>query len=161
MKKLKLYFDASSIGRLDEPSIADAMNDMHELWRMIKVNIYDVVISQIVLDEINAISESIKRTTLENYLNQIDYEYSGITDEMKSIANMIIHNGILTQKSYNDCIHIACAIIRDCDCIVSYNFRHLKNVRTIHGVRAISNLFGYGNVDIFTAKELIQKGEHK
>ena len=75
MKKLKLYFDASAICRLDEPSIADVMGDMHELWGMIKKNDYDVVISQIVINEINAITEITKRTTLENYLSEIDYEY--------------------------------------------------------------------------------------
>ena len=83
---------------------------------------------------------------------------SEITDDIHSIAESIILNGVLPEKNYNDCLHIASAIANACDCVVSYNFKHLVNIQTIKGVRAISNLHGNGNIDIVSAITLIQRG---
>ncbi len=49
----------------------------------------------------------------------------------------MIEIGILTQKSFDDCQHIGVAIINECDCIIPWNFKHIVNVKTIRGVRAI------------------------
>ena len=35
------------------------------------------------------------------------------------------------------------AVECSCDCIVSWNFKHIVNIKTIRGVRAITNLKGY------------------
>ena len=32
------------------------------------------------------------------------------------------------QKSFDDCQHIGVAIINECDCIISWNFKHIVNV---------------------------------
>ena len=34
------------------------------------------------------------------------------------------------------------------DYIVSWNFKHIVNVRTVNGVRAITNLRGYNDIDL-------------
>jgi len=81
-----------------------------------------------------------------------------ITDEVHNIAKSVIANKILTENSYDDCLHIGCAISNNCDVIVSFNFKHMVNVRTIRGVRAISMLQGYANLDIVQAISLIQEG---
>ena len=54
MKKLKLYLDASAIGYLDEQTSPVEMNDMLLLWEAIKEEKYEVALSEITLDEINA-----------------------------------------------------------------------------------------------------------
>ncbi len=55
---------------------------------------------------------------------------------------------LVADKHKNDRLHIGTAMENNCDLIVSMNFKHLINVDTIRGVRAISILEGYGNVDI-------------
>ena len=86
--------------------------------------------------------------TLE-YLAQIDYYVSETSSNVERIAELAKINGILVaDKHKNDRLHIGIAIENYCDIIVSMNFKHLVNVTTIRGVRAISNLEGYGNIDI-------------
>lgn len=80
-----------------------------------------------------------------------------ITDEIKSIATQIIQLGILKEKSRDDCLHIATAVANQCDYILSWNFKHMVNVRTIKGVRAITNLCGYNNIDIIQPTMLVEK----
>ena len=159
MKKYKIYLDTSAIGHLDEEYSPKEMGDMRKLWEMIKNDEYSVVISPVVVDELMANGNLLKRDLLLEYMNQIEYDIVPITEEIRAIAKSIIQNGILTEKSYNDCLHIACAISNGCDCLVSFNFKHLLNVRTIKGVRAISNLNGYGNLDIVAAYALLGKEE--
>ena len=159
MKKLKLYLDTSAIGYLDEKTSPKEMDEMQQLWKLIKRGEYEINVSPVVIDELMANSNTEKRDVLLDYLKQIEYDIIDITDEVNETAKSIVQNGVLSDKNYNDCLHIACAISNGCDCLVSFNFRHLVNIKTIKGARAISNLRGYGNIDIVSAVALIQKGD--
>ena len=157
MKKLKLYFDASAVGNLDQATLPREMADMQTLWEFVKLREYDIVISSTLLDELNAIKDMDKKNAILDYLEQVDFEPVQPTKEIHDIAKLIIQHGILTQKSYNDCMHIAFALVTGCDCIVTYNFKHLVNLKTIKSVRRISFIQGYGDIDILTAETLIKE----
>ena len=158
MNNLKIYLDTSAIGYLDEITSPKEMEEMSSLWALIKKGEYSVVISPVVMDELMANLNISKRDILLSKLKQIEYTISEITDDVHKIAKSVVLNGVLPDRNYNDCLHIACAIASRCDCIVSYNFKHLVNISTIKSVRAISNLHGNGNIDIVPAITLIQKG---
>ena len=51
---------------------------------------------------------------------------------------------------------IASAVIADCDCIASWNFKHLINIKTICSVRAITNLEGYRPIEILSPLALLE-----
>ena len=164
MKKIKLYLDASAVGYLDEQTSPQEMRDMLTLWEEIRQDKYDVVLSEVTLNEIYANRNVEKVKILAQHLieisTSISYEEVIVTDEVRRIAALIKSNGILiSDKHENDRLHIGCAVVSGCDVLVSYNFRHLVNVRTIKGVRGISNLAGYGNIDIMPASMLIEKGD--
>ena len=159
MKKLKIYLDTSIIGYLHQETQPEKMAETRQLWEQIKNGVYDVIISNLLLEELsNNPNEEIKNILLE-LLAEIDYETVSLNSEIEKLAVMIISHGILTQKSYEDCLHIATALTHDCNLLVSWNFKHLVNIRTINGVRAISNLAGYRSIDIVTPTLLIQEGD--
>jgi predicted nucleic acid-binding protein len=160
MKKLKLYFDASAIGYLDAQDKPNDMSDMLALWEHIKQGKYDVVISQVTLDEINSIQNADKLSKLESYLTEVAYTIIEIDSEIERVADLLKTNKLLiSDRHQNDRLHIGCAVVYSCDVLVSYNFKHLVNVRTIKGVRGISSLAGYGSVDIMTATMLMVEGD--
>ena len=161
MKKIRIFLDANAISNLEQPNMTNEMADMKVLWELIKLGEYDLVISTLVEHELNRISDPKKRAIIKEYLAQIDYEPCELTTEMDEIANLIIKQNILKQKDFNDCMHIACAMVTRCDCMVSYNFDDINNVKTMKGVRTISLLQGYGDMDIVTAASLIKKGDKK
>ena len=90
-----------------------------------------------------------------DFLAQIEYEEIPITEESLVLAKKVVDLGILSDKSIDDCRHIALAIVGNCDCIVSWNFKHIVNVKTIRGVRAITNLEGYRGIEIVPPSSLI------
>lgn len=76
-------------------------------------------------------------------MNQIKFAILEITADVEPVANKIIEMEILSQKSFDDCLHIGAAAVNECDCIISWNFKHIVNVKTVRGIRAITNLEGY------------------
>jgi len=160
MKKLKLYLDTSAIGYLNETSSPKEMNDMLTLWEQIKQGRYDVVVSQVTLGELSSNLNTDKVRVLFEFLSDIAYDTVDVDTEAEKVAALVKANGLLmSNKCEADRLHIGCAVVHNCDVLVSFNFKHLVNVQTIKGVRAISNLCGYGNIDIMPAAMLIEKGD--
>ncbi len=158
MKKLKVYLDTSVISHLLQEDAPEKMADTRQLWNMFCTGKYDVYLSTVTLEEIDNCPEP-KRSQLYNYLKQIDYTLLRIDNEVSEAAIQIIEMGILTKKSYDDCQHIGAAIINECDCIISWNFKHIVNIKTIRGVRAITNLKGHKPIEILNPSVLLESEE--
>lgn len=158
MRKLKVYLDTSVVIHLMQEDVAEKMADTRKLWEMFKAQQYEVYLSTVTLEEVSECPEP-KRSQLREYLEQINYTIIEINDEIESVAQKIIEMGILTKKSFDDCQHIAAAVVEECNCIISWNFKHIVNIKTIHGVRAITNLTGYKNIDILSPTVLLESEE--
>ncbi len=158
MRKLKVYLDTSVISHLLQEDVPEKMADTRQLWEMFKAGKYDVYLSTVTLEEIADCPEP-NRSELRKCLEQIKYTILKITDEVEAVANKIVEMGVLTQKSYDDCQHIAAAVVEECNCIVSWNFKHIVRIKTINGVRAIANLSGYKPIDILSPTVLLESEE--
>ncbi len=154
MRKIKVYLDTSVISYLQQEDSPERMKDTLALWEQFESGKFDVYLSQVTLDEVGECREP-KRTLLFKYLSRINYTKLEITTETIKLANQIIKMGILTPKSFDDCQHIATAVVYGCDCIISWNFKHIVNIKTIRGVRAITNLEGYQSIDIMNPSVLL------
>jgi predicted nucleic acid-binding protein len=156
-EKLKIYLDTSIVSYLDQQDAPFRRAITHKLWEKIKNGEYDIVISTVTTRELDDCKAE-KREKLYAYLNEIQYSLVEVTDKIMDIAENIVDFGILKQKSFDDCQHIAAAIISGCDIIVSWNFKHIVNLTTIKGVRAITVLKGYKDLLIFSPS-ILTEGE--
>jgi predicted nucleic acid-binding protein len=66
-----------------------------------------------------------------------------------------IAEGILTEKWYDDALHVALATVAECDVIVSWNFKHIVNFRKIPLFNAVNVLKGYRQLAIHSPLEVI------
>lgn len=155
-KKLRIYLDTSVISHLEQEDVPEKMEQTRKVWKILQTGIYEVIISDLVLAEINECKEP-KRAMLKEQLSKINYIRVEITEETEEIASEIINQGILNQKSFDDCLHIASAIISDCNIIISWNFKHMVNVDTINGVRRITFARRYNNIDIYAPYVLLSE----
>ena len=111
------------------------------------------------MEEIGRCSEP-KLTALLEYLNEITFNMiDTISPEAAFIANEIIRMGILTEKRRDDCTHIGLAVVNECDIIVSWNFNHMVNVKTINGIRGINAINGYRMIDIYSPTVLLKEND--
>ena len=127
------------------------MKDTLKLWEILKKGRYEVCISNIVMNEIQECSEE----KLHRLLNQIDYTMVKADEDTVELAGKFIDFGILRQKSFDDCQHIAAAILAGCDIISSWNFKHIVNVKTARGVKTITTLEGYKDLMIYPPSALL------
>jgi rRNA-processing protein FCF1 len=158
MRKLKVYLDTSVISYLYQLDAPEKMKDTLELWELFKKEVYDVYISDIVLREIDGCDNE-KLDILLDYLSQINYTIIETSEDTVKLAEKFINFGILKQKSFDDCQHIAAAILSGCDIITSWNFKHIVNVRTVKGVKVITTLEGYKDLLIYPPSVLLEEGD--
>ena len=157
MKKLKIYLDTSVISHLDAPDALEKQEDTRKLWQAIEANDYDAYISSVGLIELGNCSEP-KRSLLAKYLKSIKYTVLEETDEALELANLYLEAEVLKKKSFDDCQHIAYACVYNCDMLISWNFKHLVNVKTISGVKSVNALAGYKEMPIYTPTMIIAGG---
>lgn len=133
----------------------EKMQNTLDLWEMFRNHVYEVYISDIVIKEISGCNEE-KLKILLDYLEQIDYNIIETSEHTVEFAEKFIDFGILKQKSFDDCQHIAAAILAGCDIITSWNFKHIVNVKTVRGVKVITTLEGYKDLLIYPPLVLIE-----
>ncbi len=74
-----------------------------------------------------------------------------------SLANQYISEEAITEKSYNDALHIALATIYSVDALISWNFKHIVNLNRIRLYNAVNLKFGYSAIDIRSPREVLSE----
>jgi len=152
--KVKIYLDTSVISCLQVPETPERMADTLRLWEDIKAGIYEVVVSDITIGEISECPEP-KRSFMLNELKKIPLVVIEAEKKVEELSQEFIRIGILKEKYIDDCMHIATALLAKCDIIVSWNFKHIVNDKTIEGVKIISKTKGFDGIKIYCPSILI------
>ncbi|MCM1124115.1 MAG: PIN domain nuclease [Eubacterium sp.] len=155
MKKMKVYLDTSVVSYLHQLDAPEKMRDTLALWELFKSGSYEVYVSDIVFREIDKCDEE-KLIVLLNYLKQIEYHTIETNNDIIELAGKFIDFGVLREKSFDDCQHIAAAILAGCDVIISWNFKHIVNVKTVKGVKIITTMEGYKDLLIYPPSALLE-----
>ena len=106
------------------------------MWGDITNGKYEVFLSNVTLNELSECPEP-KQTILLEYLGQVDYKIESETEESLELTEKYLKYGVLKEKSRDDLRHIALAVIAECDYIISWNFKHFVNIKTINKVQAV------------------------
>lgn len=154
-RKLRVYLDTSVISYLKQEDAPEKTGITLNLWEKFKTGCYDICLSDITIAEINKCNKE-KLIFCNQKLGEIEYTNFEINDDVFDLVDEIIDTGILSEKSFEDCQHIAIAVLNECDVIVSWNFKHLVNIKTIQGVRKITQLKGYKDIEIINPITLLE-----
>jgi len=149
MRNQRIYIDTSVLGGYFDKEFDVATQ---RLFNEVKNGEYKIVISNITEGELLNAPEKVR--TLLNDLN-IEYEVLRLTDDAVILAMEYIKENVVGQTSYDDCLHIAIATISRLDVLVSWNFKHIVNIRRIRGYNGINMKNGYPSIEIRSPKDLI------
>jgi len=158
MRKKKIYLDTSVISYLRQEDSPVQMAETQQFWSILKTGKYDVFISNATVVELTNCVEP-KRTELLSLLEEIEYNFIDTegNEEIASLAAEIEKLEIIPAKKVLDRLHIASAIYGDCNIIVSWNFEHMVNVKTIDGVRMVCFANNMAPVDIYSPAVLLER----
>jgi len=159
MHRMRIYLDTSVINYLDAPAHSDKMSDTQDLWEILKRGeFFEAVISGVTEQEVDACPEP-KRSFMFQKLTEIPFAIIEVTHEITDLAEEYIKQGVLSRTHYNDLLHIAHAVVGGCSCIVSWNFRHFVNIKTIDRVNAANLTNGYQQIKIVPPSMIRDAGE--
>ena len=155
MRKLKIYLDTSVISHLQAPDTPDKMIETLALWEVLKTRSdISIVVSELTLRELNKCQQPKLHFLLEK-LNEFDYLLLDISEDDRNLANHYLENTVLTEKNIDDLTHIAIATLNDCRYILSWNFKHFVNPKTIHAVWAINKIINLPEINIVSPSMML------
>jgi hypothetical protein len=80
-------------------------------------------------------------------------------DEAESLSALYFEIGGLPPKSKDDALHIAIATVNRCDVILSWNFKHIVNLRAMKAVTVVNLREGYSPIHILSPSMLLEGEE--
>lgn len=128
MRKLSIYVETSVWSHAfadDAPESRDATLEFLEAARQGK---YDLFVSEIVLAEIAQASHELA-ARLRQLLEELDPVFLEFDEDMDRLAQEFLQRGALPRSRIEDAQHVAVAVVSELDALVSWNYRHLVNVR--------------------------------
>jgi predicted nucleic acid-binding protein len=158
VKKPRIYLDTSVISHLDAPDVPEKEANTKRLWEDIKAGKYEVVISDLTLVEMRNSPEP-KRSFMREAVTQITSVHVERDDESQRLSGLYVEIGGLPPKSRDDAMHIAMATINSCDIILSWNFRHIVNLRAMTAVDAVNIKEGYKPIRILSPAMILEERE--
>ncbi len=78
-----------------------------------------------------------------NFKKCTSNSYVEINEQVLELARRYVSENIIPLKFFDDALHIAAAIVNECNILVSWNFKHIVKYKTIEGINAINRLMGY------------------
>ena len=161
MKKILVYLDTSYINYLVASRLPDKMQDSLALWNIfIASEYFEIVLSEIVGEELQRCYEP-KRSRLLEKLAEIKSHFVTETDEITDLADRYVEFGVLSPNDYYDLLHIAYATTSGCKLIVSWNFKHFVNFKTMDMVNAVNLIEGYDPIRIVSPSMLLGEFENE
>lgn len=161
MKRTKVYLDTSFINYLVATRLPEKMQESLDLWNVfVSSDRFEVVLSEIVYEELHACYEP-KRSRLLEKLAEIEFQIVSETDEITALANRYLEFDILSQKDFYDLLHIAHATVNGCKWIISWNFKHFVNFKTMDRVNAVNLIEEYDPVKIASPPMLLGELENE
>ena len=143
--KKTLFFDASVWGGYYDDVFTE---DTRKLFHDVKSGMYSVIVSDLVIEELENAPQKIK-----DLLKEIKHRLVEVTDECKSLADEYIKEKVVGETNKNDCNHISTATINNIDYLVSWNFKHIVNVGRIDGYNSVNMRNGYKCLEIRSPRE--------
>jgi len=142
--KSKIYLDTSVISVYDDSRIPQRQSQTRDFWKILKN--FKVYISEVTISEINNSPNIAKKKQLLNLASK--FQILKITDQVKNLASEYIEKKIIPARYIDDALHLAIATINNCDILVSWNCKHLINLRTKREANKINLANGYKKIEL-------------
>lgn len=150
-----LYLDTSVIGGYHD---SEWMADTRRLWQQAQAGHWRLVTSIVAEAEIKNAPANVRE------LFAATFNVGNILDtsaEIEELASAYVAARVVSPGFTDDALHVAMATVHGVRFVVSWNFKHLVNVRREDGFNAVNLLQGWPPVRIVSPKEIIHADEEQ
>lgn len=145
-----IYLDTSAVGAYYDDRDERRRDLTREFWR--RLPDFSPNISTLVLDELAAVGSIALRNRLLRLVSA--FKVLPVTAEAQTLARQYVESDIVVETFYADALHLAVASAHGMDYLVSWNFRHLVNIRTRKLVASVNVNNGFRQLEIIAPPEL-------
>ncbi len=149
----RIYTDTSVIGGCLDKEFEEASQILMNAFTQGESTI---VISSLTLLELQRAPPAVRAVL--NQVPEVHREYIEMTGAARVLSNSYIEAGAIGPAHRADAQHIAVATVNQVEVLVSWNFRHIVNVRRIRAYNLVNERQGYLPLEIRTPREVIGYG---
>ena len=156
MNPLSLYVDSSVIGGYFDNEFQETTRT---LWKQMEQGRFRFIASVLLVQEIEGAPARVRRLMERTFTRE--ESILPITAEAVSLTEAYLKNKVVTTTYADDARHVAIAVAHGITVIVSWNFKHLVNLRREAGFNSVNILLGYPSVRIVSPLELVYGNEEE
>jgi hypothetical protein len=148
MRPLRIYVDTSVFGGVHDEEFREGSE---RFFKAVRDGTFLILTSQPIAIEISRAPDYV-RATFDAY--RTDAEVLDTTEEAENLAEAYMNAEVVPAASRIDALHVALASVARADIVVSWNFKHMVQLRRIHAFHAVNLLHGYPLIEIRSPLEV-------
>ena len=159
MQKLDVYIETSVWSFAFAKDVPDYKADTLAFFELCRKRAFEPYVSRAVLAEIQFADVRLRKR-LEELVGSVNPVLLPWLPEADSLSKAFVRESVVPRGKPEDARHVAIAMVHELDVLVSWNFRHIVNVRREERFNAVALLEGYHHyLRIVSPKELIYYDE--
>lgn len=151
--KLRIYTDTSVLGGCEDDEFREASR---RLLAAFEEGELTLVLSELTLRELETAPPGVRMVL--GRVPEAHIEALSLSPEAEELASAYIEDGAIGPRMRADALHIALATVARVDVLVSWNFKHIVNLKQIHAYNAVNLKRGYPLLEIRTPREVYGDG---
>ena len=148
-RPLRVYVDTSVFGGVHD---AEFREPSERFFAAVRAGSFVVLVSEALVVEISSAPAVVQETFAAHRAHMEALE---TTAESAALADAYLFARVVPSASRVDALHVALASVVRADAVVSWNFKHLVQLRRIRGFHAVNVLRGYPLIEIRSPVEVI------
>jgi len=151
---MRLYLDTSVLGAMFDVEPPDRKQKTETFFRRVKTRGDILYISDVVLDEVARAPEHLQ-FSLIRVIDQNEPLVLPEPRETLALADAYVTSRVVPINSRDDARHVAIATVAGLDALVSWNFKHIVNLRRRRLVHSVNVRLGYALIDLVSPEEVL------
>ncbi len=152
---MKLYLETTVPSFLFADDAPEKQEVTRRFFEWLAISPDKLYISELVLAELNRASPVVRDKLLEA-VARLPVENLPISDEAVDLAGQYVADDVIPARYRDDALHVALAVINNLDIVVTWNMKHLANVRRIEGINRTNLTLRLPPIRIHTPEEVIE-----
>jgi hypothetical protein len=142
MNKLRIYIETSVWSFAFADDAPDYRADTLAFFERCRSGFCDAFISDIVLAEIDRAEDPLKEQLIQ-IVRDVRPTVFALSPDAQALSDVFLREHAVPPSKPEDARHVAAAFAEELDVLVSWNFRHIANVRRADRFNALALLAGY------------------
>ncbi len=154
MKKPQLYLETSVWNFYFADDAPEKKEITLSFFDKVGKGEYEIFISDVVIEEIGRAKEE-KKQLLLDIIKKYKPKRLLINEEVVELGKKYILEGVLPEGKFEDAIHVAVATIFEMDALISWNLKHLANLKKMEMINGVNMKEGYSKrLELITPMEV-------